>query len=426
MAEPTISSSALQQFRSLLDVLREAQARADEHAKATHERFNVFTTLLEAHDEVRLHTRFLCCLLDPEGYHDCGSLFLDLFLETIEKIPGLTNDKAKEALLALPDCKQPWTVTNESPQGEFGRIDLLLEQKQPRFGIAIENKIYAGEQPKQIERYAKFLASRFGHSDWRVIYLTLHGEESETGEGQPYIRISYAKHILAWLDKCLEKTYHIVPINQVILQYREVVRSLTGNIEPVYMKPIADFITQNPDLIRFRKQLDEGINEACASYFERLANEIEKGLRNDFQVRLYGPERFGFGEYDKLIITTQNMPFEICLEDDRCEKHVADRILALGIFVDPKKTPLSTEAKDILKQMYNLLKTDADAEGIDQHKPNDLWPTGWRNIIENLDDAGLAKLIKTPVSETASKICDDIRSYVKQLQEVYSKAASKK
>jgi hypothetical protein len=77
------TSIPVRQWQEVLQLLREAQHRSDEHAKATHARFNVFTTLLAPNDEVRLHTRFLHCLLNPKGAHDCGPLFLRLFFETL-------------------------------------------------------------------------------------------------------------------------------------------------------------------------------------------------------------------------------------------------------------------------------------------------------------------------------------------------------
>ena len=45
--------------------------------------FNIFTTLLSVHDEVRLHSRFLAAMLNPKGSHAQGSLFLKLFLQPI-------------------------------------------------------------------------------------------------------------------------------------------------------------------------------------------------------------------------------------------------------------------------------------------------------------------------------------------------------
>src|ERR1035437_7363359 len=56
-----------QKLLTVTKMIAEAHIRAEERAKAAHERFNVFTTLLGENDEVLLHTRFLHCLLDPKA-----------------------------------------------------------------------------------------------------------------------------------------------------------------------------------------------------------------------------------------------------------------------------------------------------------------------------------------------------------------------
>lgn len=241
MSESTFPTHELEQ---LLETFREAQARADERAKVTHERFNVFTTLLPAHDEVRLHTRFLHCLLNPEdGSHDCGARFLNLFFATLKERPGLDND-GNAVSIDFPPPDKSWTVKKEDPHAEVGRIDILMTH--PRFGVAIENKIYAYEQDLQIKRYADFLSEKYGPNG-RVIYLTRFGDKSQTHDGRPYIRISYADHILTWLEKCLRETHDIIPINQVLQQYRAVVRGLTGKtIESATMKEITEYIARIP------------------------------------------------------------------------------------------------------------------------------------------------------------------------------------
>ena len=78
------SLKALGKLKVLSEIVRDLQIRSEERLKAQHRRFNLFTTLLSAGDEVRLHTRFLHELLNPAGTHDCGDLFLKLFFETLE------------------------------------------------------------------------------------------------------------------------------------------------------------------------------------------------------------------------------------------------------------------------------------------------------------------------------------------------------
>lgn len=275
MNEPNFPTHELEQ---LLEMLRVAKARADERAEVTHERFNVFTTLHKAHDEVHLHTRFLHCLLDPKGCHDCKDLFLKLFFETLADDPGQNHDDSR-AKFSLPPAESISSVENEVRRVDFGQIDILLEKH--KYGIAIENKINAVEQKEQLTRYAGYIEKQHGKENGLVLYLTLNGKRSETHAGIiPYVRISYTKHILNWLEKCLRETYDIIPINQVLQQYRAVVSELTGkNLDKEAMKKISEFITSHPDIIHFRHQILVGIDEARACFLDDLAGGIKKSLK---------------------------------------------------------------------------------------------------------------------------------------------------
>ncbi len=278
MSATAITSSALEQFRDVAAKIKAARELAEERAKANHERFNVFTTLLRAHDEVRLHTRFLHSLLDPKGTHDCNALFLNLFFATLTEIPVIDH-KNQRVPFEPPQGMQSWNVKKESPCTD-GQIDLLLELEQPRFGIAIENKIYAAEQKDQLSRYAGYLSTEYGPAA-KVIYLTLDGKPSvSAGTNTPYVRISYAKHVLDWLERCLRATTPNTPIYHALRQYRGVVGELTGNfLAFAAMNPIIEFVRQNPDVVRYRAQLNEVINTLRADLLDRLADGISAELR---------------------------------------------------------------------------------------------------------------------------------------------------
>ena len=412
MNEPSIPFPT-HELEQLLEKFREAQARADERAKVTHERFNVFTTILKADDEVRLHTRFLHCLLDPNGCHDCDSKFLDLFFITLKESPNVKDGSDKLVPLEITQTDASWSIRKEVSCPD-GQIDILFER--PGFKIAIENKINAYEQRGQLARYSKFLHQRADDTTW-LIYLTKEGKKSETPEGAPYIRISYADHILPWLEKCLRETHDIIPINQVLQQYRAVVRKLTGkNLETKAMKEISEFITSHPDIIRFRKHLDEGINKACIGFFKSLANEIKSVLElHGFQVRQ--PEHLEFGVHPRgaLVIKTPNniVPFDIYVE---YAPGVDEQVLAVGISGDFQNQPLSLERNDLCQRMYEKLKAKGYAgEGVNKN-----WPTGWHDLIDGLDDDGIANQVKIGPTKTASEVCDKIRSYIKQLEEIYT------
>jgi PD-(D/E)XK nuclease superfamily len=423
-------SALLGPLSAVANILTDARRRSEERAKATHERFNVFTTVLGATDEVRLHTRFLYCLLNPAGLHDCGPLFLDLFFATLKEMHGVDHD-GNAALFEPAAREKAWEVEKEASRGDHGKIDLLLETQ--GFGIAIENKIYAYEQEDQLVRYARYLSDKYGNA-FRVIYLTLDGKKSGTHRGIPYLRISYAEHILQWLEKCLCATYHIIPINQVLLQYREVVRHLTGKtLESAAMKPIYDFIYHHPEIIRFRKEIDIGIVTARETFLDHLAVGIIQNLQKEFQVRLRPnlvQGRFGADPNGALIIALRqdsplrHAPFEIWVE------HIAKwNGLMVGIEAKYDKPPLSADDRLLFTQMNLILERDAKTRGDHKADPHELWdgtywPVGWHDLIYTHIDERLATLIETPLHQTVSKECDNIRSYIRLLEQVYVEAKS--
>lgn len=411
MAEKTIPTEINENLRGLLEKLRDARARADERAEVTHERFNVFTTLLEAHDEVRLHTRFLACLLDTKGSHGCHRLFLDLFFVTLKESPGL-NQNSEEVSLEITDRENFWTVENEVTRDKVGRIDILLEQK--AFGIAIENKIYAGEQELQIARYADYLSEKFG-SNAMVIYLTCYGDPSETNDGRQYIRISYANHILNWLEKCLRETFNIIPVNQVLLQYRQVVRILTGKTtESTTMKELTDFIAHYPDLLRYREQIIDSLNEARARVLDSLAGQISQHLKPGYITSLHNNR--GFGDSDGTLVikppptsAVQNAPFKICIQN-----WTVGKTLLIGI--ETTKENAKTY-QNIFNEMNSKLATLGYCP-----RGYDTWPIGWHDLIKPINDELIATIGKNSFLDTASKLYIDINNNIDAIEKAYQAA----
>ena len=390
-------------------MLSETHLRAEERARATHARFNVFTTLLQEDDEVKLHTRFLHCLLDPDGLHDCGPTFLDLFFITLGRHPELSGETP-----FCPSAAEGWVARKEAGRSAgYGQIDLLLEH--PRFRIAIENKIHAREQPGQLASYASYLRSRPG-TEFRLIYLTLHGSESKTHGNEPYVRISYAEHILAWLEECLRATYDLIPVNQLLLQYREVVRKLTGKtLEAAMMKPIARFVTENPDIVRYRAEWSSAVDEAKLAYMDRLANGIREALKGEFEVGLpVGAARFDFG-YGIVIRTADGRPllaepFKVYLEND-----AEGELLAIGVFTDYDDHELLPGQKQWAERMSEALVRHLKGRDVQRHDSSVAWPIGWVNLLVELNDAGFATLFGRSFDTVLHEVCATIREYLQAL-----------
>ena len=421
MPELAILLAALEHYRHVANTIEDARRQTEDDAKTRHERCNVFTTLLKEHDEVRLHTRFIHNLLDPKGNHDCGPRFLELFFETLANHPGLDHAGQEKPLPAL-SLKQ-WVVQREASRSPYGQIDILIEQA-GRFGIAIENKIYAAEQGKQLAGYAGYLNEKFSGKAI-LIYLTLNGRQSETHDGSlPCLLISYADHILTWLDKCLWETVRIPPINQILLQYRDVVRKLTGKtVASNTMKEIVHYIHSNPDIIRYRQQINAAIEVARAEFLDSFADAITKQLKEKGYNIVPFHKMSRFPPHGGALILTplpaselNRRGFQIWIENYW--------EIIVGIkFLKGYKT-LSVESQLVIEKAKAILANNPEAQISHREVHPDAWPAGCFTLFKADDDNQVAEFVNKNLSVTAKNMCATILHQIGLLENAFMQAAS--
>ena len=156
-------------------------------------------------DELGL-SRLLAMLIDPNGAHGQGSVFLALFLDACG-FDRMASD-ASEAVRV--ECEV-------SLGGEAGRIDILINLPGGRV-IGIENKPYALEGDAQLARYAKSLDESYGPGahlvfvpGWSDRAWTITSEEIKRFEsdGRRYRVLPWnggdVHGVTAWLRRCEEK-----------------------------------------------------------------------------------------------------------------------------------------------------------------------------------------------------------------------------
>jgi hypothetical protein len=204
----------------LLDLLRQMTRKAHEcelTASLTGENFNLFNILGLSTAEVRTHSKFIAELLDPQGSHGQGAVYLDLFLKRSDIGPDKFNPKRASVVVE----QGIGLVDNVKCTG--GRIDIMLTDHNRR--ILIENKIHAGDLDKQLLRYHNFDKNAV------LVYLTLDGkapdETSTGGKKFDYIRLSYGKQILQWLDDCHRASVSLPVVRESIVQYKHLICELT-------------------------------------------------------------------------------------------------------------------------------------------------------------------------------------------------------
>ncbi len=271
----------MSQATEMLQKIRSIQDKYDTLQKAKAERFNFFR-MLELERKEDIHSRFLGELLDPEGSHQQGATFLNLFCDRM-KMDEFNSEAAKVYL------------EKRTPQGY---IDIFVDGGGQ--SIIIENKIDAGDQDKQLERYAEY-GQQQGKS-FQLFYLNLHGhapgEESrgELEEGKGFQIISYRDDIKAWLEDCLKEVVMLPLVRENIHQYLSLIKKLTGQFtNHQHMQEVIDTLKSN-EYYKLVPKLQEAYKQLRSStelfFWKSLKDKIEQNetLGPRFKGYLRGPK----------------------------------------------------------------------------------------------------------------------------------------
>jgi hypothetical protein len=246
--------------------------RKNEWVKQANPSFNVIEVLRNIYDEVNLHSRFICSLIDKPN---------DIAIKLLDELILIMNVKEFDA----SECQV---------LREFRNIDILIKNNSK--AIIIENKIYAEDQPKQLERYYEVLIEE-GYSDSQIeiFYLTLDAKEpSNQSLGKLDLDrinlISYEKHIDSWIQKCIEYTAVFPSYRESLVQYLSVVKNLTGKSEDDLMKEITDEIASSIENMKSAKLISEGFElvkpKVQLKFWQRLEEKLcAKGYKFEDELR---------------------------------------------------------------------------------------------------------------------------------------------
>jgi hypothetical protein len=214
------NSSLSPRISELLRFANMHQRHAEALARATGENFNVLHVLGISHYEVQTHTPMLGELLNPKGSHGQGNIFLRLFLEHVRQQFPVGGFDPASATVRLEYPIGPVTETSG------GRIDIVIQDGRGE-AIYIENKIFARDQEKQLQRY------RARNEKAHLFYLTRFGDMPEgfTKEQLKEIRcncISYARDIRDWLGACRKESACLPRVRETLSQYIHIIEELTN------------------------------------------------------------------------------------------------------------------------------------------------------------------------------------------------------
>lgn len=376
-------------------------------------RFNLFTTLLKAGDEVRLHTRFIHSLLNRTGTHGAGDAFLRLFFETLAEHPP-HDHQGRPVFGVMPPTQLLWSVDREVSRGEFGQLDLLLQSGRDNPALVIENKIFHHEGEAQISRYAKYLKNNHPHPHSCVLFLTLDGRPATTAGEADYLRISYPRHILAWLEKCIDQVRADPFVRPALIQYRSVVLELTGQaLDHAAMQSIKEQIRHSPSIIRHRVQINAAIQQVRIDLAGDIAEAVRKQLADFFGLKPW-KEKSVFepgGNGCFLISPASDGPIGAAPFQLGFQYWTDQSIFLIGAFSDEKSREHNSS---LFSLMLPELTGRALAQGIALTAPNgDMnWPLGWWELSSLRDDDTVANMLQDDaVHREAVRLCGQIKAY---------------
>jgi hypothetical protein len=307
--------------------------------------------------------------------------------------------------------------------------------KSTEYLIIIENKIYADDQDKQLERYSYAANNEYKNLKPYLLYLTLDGSDPSAKslgaiDSKEVICISYATDIKAWLQKCAQIVYDIPIIRETIIQYSKLIDNLTGqSISEEQKMEVKNLLLTGDNFenaLAIESVMDATKTEIQKRVWKGLQDNLkEKGYEFKFVNGLFEPKTADICEHfykarDK--ITAYGLQYEIFkqkAEDDYYSVHLyiesEDRLyFGLTIAKSNIRGQNAAQYKKKFPEIVESLLTTADFEN------DNVWWLGWKYTSEkvnlrNFNEGNSAKLAnddfrKAFVERTANEIIQVIEN----------------
>ena len=220
---------------------------------------NIFQILRISKNEIR-HSNFLSWLLEPNGSHKLGDIFLKRFLREVfssERFTEIDQIDVEGMDLSKVEILREWK-----------NIDLLI--KLNNVVVCVENKVLSKEHSNQLKRYKDIVDVEFPNHIKTFVYLTPEGEDSEN-ETDSYLPISY-EFIVETLDR-------------VISVYGESLNDQVKNYIKDYVTIIKRELMGTDELTELSKKIYSNHKELFDFIYEHKPDVID-GVKSIFQEQI--------------------------------------------------------------------------------------------------------------------------------------------
>lgn len=233
--------------------------------------YNLFTISSYTFYLENFHSDIICSLLDPSGLHNEGYIFLNIFIEYINKSYDRKIDLGK--------------YKNVTVLRERGRLDVWIKDESSKHSIILENKINdAPDRDDQLLDYYDY-AIRKDYKVDAVIYLSKNGNKIAPAQNRiieaPIINVGAFTNtkndmMSGWLKPCLSAAKN-EDSRSFLHQYCKLISHLSNTkMENEIREAFYQFVDQNNAIqtIEDLKNLITALPEYRAEKFGELVTEI--------------------------------------------------------------------------------------------------------------------------------------------------------
>jgi hypothetical protein len=135
-----------------------------------------------------VHSNIIAALLSEQEPHGLAASFRDAYIESLSDCRCVGTPFPQQTLASTAGARA-------KVSRELAHLDILLDFPALRIVIAIENKIWAKDQPNQIAKYQQALCDLYPHYPFRaLVYLTPTGRDSPTINKDSTVPVYYQSY----------------------------------------------------------------------------------------------------------------------------------------------------------------------------------------------------------------------------------------
>ena len=354
------------------------------------ELFNIFKVCGIDHYELQ-HSAIISELLNPHGSHGQEGLYLKLFMQVYAS--KLSIDEIEYNRISVQ--REKWTEAYD------GRMDICIEYDRLPF-IILENKLYAKDQSIQLRKYKNeaeriINKSKNPKQKYEIVYLTLDGHEAtkDSSEGVDYIRMSYKKDIIRWLDLCIENSVRLPLLRETLIQYQNHIKIITNN-------DMSEFEKQNlyKMLAKYPEATRKILSINTDDYWWFIYNNHIKNKLKEIA------DKYSLQFDDSEMIPGGNCSFSFYKKS--WKENIKDNTICITFETD-KKNYTGYYVGITSSQRCSLKKQDKALKCFGSSQTSDIWPLGWKYLDDEFSDwSANGKTIVTMANGEFAKYIDNI------------------